>query len=49
MSEAFHGLALVKRHQRIYALLDEELKAGLHALSMNLKTPAEVEAAAARQ
>lgn len=41
VSEKFNGKGLVKRHQMIYQLLDEELKAGLHALSINTKTPAE--------
>ncbi|PNH05876.1 SufE-like protein, chloroplastic [Tetrabaena socialis] len=40
-SEAFTGVSLVKRHQLIYGLLGEEFKAGLHALSMTTKTPAE--------
>ncbi len=41
ISEAFAGLPLVKRHQLVYGLLGDELKAGLHALSMKLKTPTE--------
>ncbi|EFJ51937.1 bola-like protein, partial [Volvox carteri f. nagariensis] len=40
-SEAFGGVPLVKRHQLIYGLLADEFKAGLHALSMTTKTPAE--------
>ncbi|GFR40980.1 hypothetical protein Agub_g1645, partial [Astrephomene gubernaculifera] len=40
-SEAFAGLPLIKRHQLIYGLLGDEFKAGLHALSMTTKTPAE--------
>ncbi|GLC44412.1 BolA-like protein 1 [Pleodorina starrii] len=41
ISEAFAGVPLVKRHQLIYGLLADEFKAGLHALSMTTKTPAE--------
>ena len=38
-SEQFQGQNHVKRHRIIYGLLDEELKNGVHALSMVLKTP----------
>ncbi|GIL73117.1 hypothetical protein Vretimale_4728, partial [Volvox reticuliferus] len=40
-SDAFTGVPLVKRHQMIYGLLADEFRAGLHALSMTTKTPAE--------
>jgi len=33
-SNKFSGLSRVKTHQMIYALLDTEFKAGLHALSI---------------
>ena len=33
----------VQRHRMIYAALSDELAAGLHALSLTTKTPAEVE------
>ncbi|XP_010433494.1 PREDICTED: sufE-like protein 1, chloroplastic/mitochondrial [Camelina sativa] len=42
VSDAFQGKSLVKRHRMIYDLLQEELKNGLHALSIVAKTPAEV-------
>lgn len=42
VSDAFQGKSLVKRHRLIYDLLLEELKNGLHALSIVAKTPAEV-------
>ncbi|XP_010448261.1 PREDICTED: sufE-like protein 1, chloroplastic/mitochondrial [Camelina sativa] len=42
VSDAFQGKSLVKRHRLIYDLLQEELKNGLHALSIVAKTPAEV-------
>lgn len=41
VSEAFIGLRLVARHQKIYALLAEELKGPIHALSMHLYSPEE--------
>ncbi|CAG8454878.1 15991_t:CDS:2 [Acaulospora morrowiae] len=42
VSENFEGKSLLQRHQIIYKLLDEELKAGLHALSIKAKTPKEM-------
>ncbi|MDF1780332.1 MAG: BolA/IbaG family iron-sulfur metabolism protein [Alcanivoracaceae bacterium] len=41
VSPDFEGVILVRRHQRIYALLDEELKAGVHALALHTFTPEE--------
>lgn len=41
VSSEFGGKRLVQRHQMMYKLLDEELKAGVHALSMETKTPEE--------
>jgi BolA protein len=41
VSQAFEGKRLVQRHQLMYRLLDDELKAGVHALSMETKTPQE--------
>ena len=49
VSEKFDGVPLVKRHQLVYALLDEEFKAGLHALNITAKTPKEIEKAAAKE
>ena len=46
VSGAFAGVSLVKRHQMVYALLDGEFKAGLHALALTTKTPEEAAAAA---
>lgn len=37
----FESLSLVRRHQRIYQLLADELAAGVHALALHLYTPEE--------
>ncbi|KAJ3680379.1 hypothetical protein LUZ60_016657 [Juncus effusus] len=42
VSEKFEGQNLVKRHRMVYDLLAEELKFGLHALSIVAKTPKEL-------
>jgi BolA protein len=41
ISNEFEGKRLVQRHQMMYRLLDDEIKAGVHALSMDTKTPKE--------
>ncbi len=41
VADVFEGDSLVKRHQRLYQVLAEELKSGVHALAMHLYTPAE--------
>ena len=41
VSDAFAGKPLIARHRLIYAALAEELQAGLHALQLSTKTPAE--------
>lgn len=41
VSEAFSGLSLVKRHQKVYKLLAEELAGGVHALALHLYTAQE--------
>ena len=41
VSQAFDGLTRVARQRLIYHALREEFETGLHALSMDLKTPAE--------
>lgn len=43
VSEAFRGLNRVRRQQKVYALLAEELKSGVHALSLRLLTREEWE------
>jgi BolA protein len=41
VSDLFEGLSRVKRHQNIYALFEQELSEGLHALSLHLYAPDE--------
>jgi stress-induced morphogen len=41
VSPAFEGLARVRRHQLIYDALADEMKSGLHALTITSKTPSE--------
>lgn len=41
VSDAFAGLSPVQRHRRVNQLLGEAFRAGLHALSIHAKTPAE--------
>jgi len=42
-SEAFDGLALLKRHKMVYACVNDEIASGeLHALTIVAKTPAEL-------
>lgn len=41
VSETFNGLSAVKRHQRLYAVLADELRDGVHALALHLFTPEE--------
>ena len=43
VSEKFAGLARVKRHQTINAILEKELRENLHALSMETLTTEEWE------
>ncbi|KAA8523520.1 hypothetical protein F0562_009943 [Nyssa sinensis] len=43
VSKEFEGKSLVKRHRKIYDLLQDELQSGLHALSIVAKTPSEVD------
>lgn len=41
VSERFEGQNLLARHRQVYGLLADELKAGVHALSVQAHTPAE--------
>ncbi|MBV8799866.1 MAG: BolA family transcriptional regulator [Alphaproteobacteria bacterium] len=41
VAETFDGLSRVERQRRIYAVLANELKGQIHALSLTVLTPAE--------
>lgn len=41
VSDEFEGMSPVKRHQRIYQLLADELRNGVHALALHTYTPRE--------
>jgi BolA protein len=41
VSDAFEGKALVERHRLVYAALDDEMRSGVHALTITSRTPAE--------
>lgn len=44
VSDVFEGLMPLKRHQKVYAVLDEQIKSGdIHALSIKAYTPSEWE------
>jgi BolA protein len=45
VSAAFEGMPQVARHRRIYAVLAEEMKAGVHALAITSRSPGEWEGA----
>ncbi|CEL95392.1 unnamed protein product [Vitrella brassicaformis CCMP3155] len=38
-SAAFANVPMIKRHRLIYEILDDEIKAGVHALSISAKPP----------
>ncbi|CAO3617830.1 unnamed protein product [Cunninghamella echinulata] len=44
VSDKFEGKTLMQRHRLIYSLLDDELKQGLHALTLKTKTQKEIDA-----
>jgi acid stress-induced BolA-like protein IbaG/YrbA len=41
VSAAFEGLSRIKRHQLVYTVLGDRMRAEIHALSMQTLTPAE--------
>ena len=41
VSDAFEGKALVERHRLVYETLGDELRSGVHALTITSRTPAE--------
>ena len=44
VSAGFDGLSLIDRHRRVQDLLRDELRSGLHALTIRALTPAQWEA-----
>lgn len=44
VSEEFMGKNRIQRHQHIYAILGDKMKAEVHALSMKILTPEEYSA-----
>ncbi|GBC09661.1 hypothetical protein RclHR1_09010014 [Rhizophagus clarus] len=42
VSDHFEGKKLIQRHRLIYDLLNEEMAASVHALSITAKTPKEI-------
>ena len=47
VSDEFTGKLPVARHRLVYAAVKEELDAGLHALALKTRTPAEAQRQAA--
>jgi stress-induced morphogen len=43
VSDQFQGLSRIARHQLVYRILGDELRAGLHALSLTCRTIVEWE------
>jgi len=41
VSDAFEGKALIERHRLVYDTLGEEMRGGVHALTITSRTPAE--------
>lgn len=41
VSASFEGVRAVARHQKVYALVQDEMQRGLHALALHTYTPAE--------
>jgi stress-induced morphogen len=44
VSPMFEGLGAVERHRRVHGILSDELRSGLHALTLRALTPAQWEA-----
>ena len=43
VTDSFDGMSRIARYRKVYSLLDHELQSHIHALSLDLKTPAEFE------
>ena len=41
VASAFEGLRAIQRHQKVYAVLGDRMRAEIHSLSMKTLTPAE--------
>ena len=41
VSNDFEGGPLIKRHRRVYQVLEEQMQAGIHALALHTLTPSE--------
>jgi stress-induced morphogen len=41
VSDAFEGKPLVERHRLVYEILAEEMRSGVHALTITSRTPGE--------
>ena len=41
VSDAFEGKALVERHRLVYETLGDEMRSGVHALTITSRTPTE--------
>ncbi len=41
VASAFEGLRAIQRHQKVYAVLGDRMRAEIHALSMKTLTPSE--------
>ena len=41
VTTAFEGKSLIQRHRLVMAVLAEEMKGPIHALTLDVKTPAE--------
>lgn len=48
VSVDFEGLSRIKRHQRVYAVLGDQMREHIHALSMKTLTPTEWAATSAQ-
>ncbi len=48
VSPAFEGLGTIDRHRRVHAALADELRSGLHALTLRALTPAQWESEGAQ-
>lgn len=44
VSPTFEGLGTIDRHRKVHAALADELRSGLHALTLRALTPAQYEA-----